>query len=570
MKKTILLILLLLMLPTAVFAQGQAFGMNIHLRQRIPEADWDTVMAKAANAGVQWGREEFNWDVIEPSDDSFSWGKYDSVVNLYEENGIKMVGLLTYSSDWASSNPGSYDAGFYPPDLTAWKDYVGHVAERYYGHVTYWEIWNEPNHSGFWKGSLEEYAQTLSAAATAIKKVNPNAKIVLGGLSGSDSDYLDRLYEELDDPSVIDVVAIHPYRLLGSNFNYSPEESEDGLNTLTTDLYNIKAVVNKHDKDTTPIWLTESGWHSSDSGVSNKKQARYLMRFYTIALSIPQVRKVFWYTLVNSSSDKAAPEANFGILNYDYSKKASYNAYRFVKKNLNRRQFKSQKLPRQQVVDDFYVSRGWRLEGAQCTTGAVDDNYRGKRLKVTYAFTSSGNCYTPVVLNKQLPEKTRALQFRLKGSNDDTTLRVRVTDATGETFQYTLGFMPQEWLYYTIQLNSHHDHWGGNNDDKLDQPLSFNAFILDDTDGSRASGTVLVDDLTASKVANTYLFRFRKGRKNQWAFWTTSRARKRIVQLANDKRVRVKRFRKSNFVKVSSIALYRLKAAQAIKFIKAL
>jgi hypothetical protein len=562
---------LLVLSPVVVEAKGdvikQAFGMNMHLRNRIPESDWDTVMDKAVDAGVQWGREEFSWDVIEPSDDLYTWDAYDAVVDAYEEHDVQMLGLLTYSSSWASSNPSSEDSEFYPPDVDAWADYVGSVAARYAGRVDTWEIWNEPNHDGFWKGELEDYAELLEIAADAIRAANPDARIVLGGLSGSDRDFLDELYSTLVDPSIIDVVAIHPYRVVGDNFNYAPEVTVDGLNTLTNDIYNIKAVMRNHGQEDVPLWLTEVGWTTASDGVSEETQARYLIRLYTAALSIPDVRKVFWYDMTDTSEEDYS-EAHFGVLRTTYSKKVSYAAYRYASQHLNRRWFKDRFLPEQTTVDDFATPGGWEFSGTECTNGAI--SFDDGRMNVSYDFTRSTNCYAPVHFGGALPNGTRAVQFRARGDDDDTFLRVRVVDATGETFQYNLGYAPSQWLFYDVQLGTFSTYWGGDGDGKLDQPLTFDSIVLDDTDGSFAEGTMQFDDVVSSTIGNIYLYRFHKGGNDIYAYWSVASSPVSTVNLLGAGRVRIKKFQQESTVKESGNALYRIRAKSFVKFLQTL
>ena len=541
----------------------------MHLRQRIAEDDWDVVMDSADAAGVQWAREQFDWDVIEPSDGEYSWTSYDKVIDEYSQRGIKMVGLLTYSSSWASSNPYDPDAEFYPPDATAWKDYVATVAGHYKNEVNYWEIWNEPNHSGFWKGSVTEYADLITAASTAIKAANPNAKIVLGGLSGSDADYLDDLYTAIGDASVIDVVAFHLYRTAEGTFNHSPEDSLDGLNSLVTDIYNVKTIIRKNDKAKTPIWLTELGWTTYTGGVTTTQQAQFLMRAYTIALAIPNVKKVFWYSFSDTSSDQTQSEAKFGLVDTEYSEKPALDAFTFTKKHLNRRYLKDQLLPQQTMVDNFSTNTGWKLEGEECTSGSVVITNEG-RMDINYNFTGTGNCYAPVIRNVQLPTNTRALLLKIKGSNDQTTLRIRITDATGETFQYTLGYMPKQWLYYNVQLNGYSDNWNGDGDGKLDMPLKLESIVLDDKDGKQEQGKVSIDQIVASPVANTMLYRFHKNKKDLYAYWTSKKGKRNTVHLKGAGRVRIIRFKKSNKVEVSGAALYNIRSAQTMKFLQTL
>ena len=100
MRIKISVLLSLSLLPNLVLAKnvidGESFGANIHLRQRHVEEDWDDVLTLADTYGITWAREQFNWDVIEPTDDdAFNFDTYDAVIDTYEEHEIEAVGLLT-------------------------------------------------------------------------------------------------------------------------------------------------------------------------------------------------------------------------------------------------------------------------------------------------------------------------------------------------------------------------------------------------------------------------------------------------------------------------------------------
>ncbi len=576
MKRLALVALaLLILLPATAQAAKKdritgAFGMNIHLRQRIPESDWDTVMDKAAAAGVQWGREEFNWEVIEPTDDNFSFDSYDAVVEEYEERGIRLVGLLTYSSNWASTKPSSSASEFYPPSHAAWKNYVRTVSQHYAGRVDHWEIWNEPNHSGFWKGSTQDYVDLLEVTEAALEKGNPKAKLVLGGLSGADTDFLADLYQRLDDRSVIDIVAIHPYRSHSGNFNSAPEAHKDGLNRLTTDITNIKSIVRQYDKKTTPIWLTEIGWPTHTSGVSRKEQSQYLTRAYTLALTLPQVKKVFWYSLTDTSADSTDEEANFGILTNSYAQKPSFTAFQFTKENLLKRYpKKNQPLLLGKygaVVEEFNNQGSWQFAGTECTAGSVSAT--GGKLKVTYAFTGTGNCYAPIAAETALPQHTQAIRLRVKGAADDTTLRLRVADANGETFQYVVGYLPNQWLTYTVQLSDFANSWNGDGNGIMEEPLQIESIVLDDNDGSQASGTVYFDWIAASSIDKTSLIALRKGKTDSFAYWSNRKKRQRKIKLKGAKKIHVKRSQAATQKKSSTSATYILPAVRSVKFLE--
>lgn len=541
-NKIIILLTITLLIPQLIKAEtiSDVFGVNLHLRNRYYEADWDNAIAKAQDAGVQWAREEFSWDAIEPADNSYNWTQYDSVISKYSDKNIKVMGLLTYSTQWASSNPGSYEYQYYQPDIEAWKDYVYNVTLHYQGQVSAWEIWNEPNTTNFWKNSQEEYITIFTEAAKKIREADPNAWIILGGLSGADASYLDGIYSQIENKGYFNAVAIHPYRLVDNNFNNWPEKSIDGLNTLATDLNNISCIMKKYDDGDKPIWLTEYGHTTYVDGVTEYDQASLLMRGYALALTNPQVQKIFWYTFRDDSDNTQYLESNFGLVKNNLDDKLSLSAFAFLKEKMSEQNFKNSDLVNADVLDNFNKKRGWEFIGSENAEGKIQEDYHDK-LKVYYQFKGEdSNSFLPIMREIKLPNKTKALSFRAKGSNDTTDLRVRIQDATGEVFQYNLGYLPKRFYTFHLLLNNPSEFWNGDGDGILDYPLFFKGFVLDDNpDGSEASGNVYFDDLQSSVKGQVFMNKYKNDNETGYLIWTVGNAQEININIDDAKEVRV-------------------------------
>lgn len=525
LRVSVILFLLLPLLSEGREAISDGFGVNMHLRQRVVPGEWDTALNLAKKNNVEWTREEFEWDAVEPTDNNYSFDQYDSVINKYHEQNIQVLGLITYSSSWASTNAGASDYEYYAPDATAWSDYVSQLATHYKGLVSAWEIWNEPNTTQFWKSTEAEYIATLEAASTAIRAADPDALIVLGGTSGSDSDFISRVYSQVSSKDIFDVVALHPYRLIDDNFNYSPEQTVEGLNTLTADLENVRAVMRDNGDKDKPIWLTEFGWTTYDNGVSEDKQADYLMRGYAAAFTVSQVKKVFWYTFRDDAENTAYLESSFGLINRDFTAKPALAAYKFMQEKLTDKKYQLSSLANAHMVDDFNKKNNWEFSGAINSDGHLEEAFSGQ-LKVYYQFNAEINSYLPVHNELKLPRYTKVLSFKAKGSNDTTYLRVRIKDKTGETFQYNIGYLPSSYVNYRINLKNESGHWNGNEDGNLDYPIYFESFVLDDNpDGSQSKGYVYFDDLQSSKLGGVYLYNYTQGKTKYYLAWTRGQAR---------------------------------------------
>src|SRR3954463_6466396 len=139
--------------------------------------DWGTFSRPAdglLDAGAAWAREDFNWSLIEPREGQYSFTATDRIAGALGTRGVNLLGIISYSVNWATPTKADDASGplsFYSPDLGKYSTFVHDLVTRYKSTVHYWEIWNEPNNSIFWKPAPNavEYAALLKAAYRAIK-----------------------------------------------------------------------------------------------------------------------------------------------------------------------------------------------------------------------------------------------------------------------------------------------------------------------------------------------------------------------------------------------------------------
>ena len=93
--------------------------------------------------------------------------------------------------------------------------------------------------------------------------------------------------------------------------------------------------------DAKPIWFTEFGWNTStvkcnpgsgqwQGGVSEERQALYLRRAFKLVERDRYVKVAIWYNLRDNWWQRGAdePEARFGLLRADYSRKPAFYAFK--------------------------------------------------------------------------------------------------------------------------------------------------------------------------------------------------------------------------------------------------
>ncbi|HXG41179.1 MAG TPA: endo-1,4-beta-xylanase [Dehalococcoidia bacterium] len=292
-------------------------------------------MELAAQAGIGWLRLGFPWSWVEGSPGRFNWGTHDALVAKARSLGLQVLGTLGYTAVWASTAPPevtrAVDRERYPPrDYDAWGRYVYQTVSRYRGQVRYWEVWNEPDLGGsgpfgFWRGTEAEFARLLAVAYQNVKRADPQAVVVLGGLSlgGSpavlNQDFFPRILRDPIYPAAryFDIAAFH---------HYGSQE------TARQRFHYVKSELEKVGAGQKPIWVTEVGITSQPRPQDppqyrgSEGQARYLRDLLPFLLGLG-AEKVFWFCLVDSTV--AGPNATtYGLLDPQLSPKPSYFAYR--------------------------------------------------------------------------------------------------------------------------------------------------------------------------------------------------------------------------------------------------
>jgi beta-xylosidase len=141
-------------------------------------------------------------------------------------------------------------------------------------------LWNEPNNLSHWDFHLDpqwrKFAEMTILTARSIRKVNPDLRIVLGGISPIDPTFMSLMgsHGVLDE---VDTVAVHGFPLDWNHWS---------IHDWPRKIDEIRAVTNK------PIWVSEAGVSSFGA---EEVQAFGLKR--TAELLLPIVERVHWYSL---------------------------------------------------------------------------------------------------------------------------------------------------------------------------------------------------------------------------------------------------------------------------------
>jgi hypothetical protein len=287
-----------------------------------------------ARAGFRTVRDELQWSKVEKVPGVLDYERHDGWVNEVSSQGIQIIGTLNGNVAFYSGLSGVTNAYKYGPksmvELDAFANYAYETAKRYKGKVDTFEIWNEPNLTGFWMPgpNVSDYVQLLKKTSIAIRKGNPDAVIIAGSVANQNGyKFLTDMLER-DAYPYIDAISFHPYSWPSDpDLNYG-----DKLQNYADTLKGFGRW-----KD---LYVTEVNWHTADDirGVSEELQAQYLIKHNAISAA-KGLKVSSIYDWRNDGTNPKSNEHNYGITHYDYSAKSALIALNQFNRQLAAAQF---------------------------------------------------------------------------------------------------------------------------------------------------------------------------------------------------------------------------------------
>lgn len=197
---------------------------------------------------------------------------------------------------WASTRPDEPCVGkrfgcAAPPNMSDWDEFVRTLVTRYKGRISSYELWNEPNASGFWSGSPQQMAELAAHAYPIIKSIDPAAIVTTPAASStgwplSHDAWLDQ-YLSAGGGRYADVIAWHGY----SGRNDQPALP---VEDLSRQIQALRQVLARHQLSHLPIWDTEGGWGKNAQLPDQGAQASFLLKWYLIQFT-DGIARAYWY-----------------------------------------------------------------------------------------------------------------------------------------------------------------------------------------------------------------------------------------------------------------------------------
>ncbi|MGE7272113.1 GH39 family glycosyl hydrolase [Brevibacillus panacihumi] len=195
------------------------------------------------------------WRQLEAQKGRFDFREVDAYVAFAQQEKLDVIMQLGQPPNWAtggiSSSPyGDLFNSIPPHNIQDWRYYVAALGQRYKGKILYYEVWNEPNLSGFYSGTLAKLVELTMEAYKVLKAIDPQIQIIsptyttVDGVAGM-GDFL-----RAGGKDWIDIVGIHLY-----SYPKPPEAMLDLARKY-------RQVITQAGAGGLPVWNTESSWNS--------------------------------------------------------------------------------------------------------------------------------------------------------------------------------------------------------------------------------------------------------------------------------------------------------------------
>lgn len=306
--------------------------------------------ARFVHLGIEWRWLSDNKKRITP--DRYDWTSFDNALTKAATLGFQVIITLGGNPYWAADfNRGPINK----VPIEEFIDYVTAVVTRYSQqpyNVEYWAFYNEPDIVSFDVGAEhreafgdhpQEYVNTLQVGYKTVKEINPNAKVLLGGVAYDwftdkggvfNPNFLDEIFT-LGAANYFDYM----------NFHYYPDFDErweklTGKPGLTGKISEILRIMANHGVDR-PVVCTELG--DSSGGIfpgddrTRDTQGRAVIQYFTRAIASGVVIGI-WYNM-NDCEGEGDGFRNHGLLNTRYQPKPSLTAFHNLRTHFNASSF---------------------------------------------------------------------------------------------------------------------------------------------------------------------------------------------------------------------------------------
>ena len=284
---------------------------------------------------------------VEDGKTVYDWTKIDQLYDDLLARHIKPFVELGFTPEALAASNNSifyWHGNTSHPRPDGWRDlieaFVRHIEGRYGSdEVRSWffEVWNEPNLSGFFEGADQKaYFELYDLTAKTVKAVDPALKV--GGPSTAGAAWVPEFLARAKHTGApVDFVTTHTYGVQGGFLDEngkSDTKLDPSPDAIVGDVRRVRDQISASPYPGLPLYFTE--WSTSytprDSVHDSYISAPYILAKLKAVQGVVQGMSYWTYTdLFEEPGPPTAPfQGGFGLLNPDGIRKPAYFAYKYL------------------------------------------------------------------------------------------------------------------------------------------------------------------------------------------------------------------------------------------------
>jgi xylan 1,4-beta-xylosidase len=284
---------------------------------------------------------------IEDGKTVYNWSKTDQLYDDLLARHIRPFVELGFTPKALATSENSifyWKGNTSHPRPEGWSDlivaFIRHVEQRYGpDEVRTWffEVWNEPNLSGFWEGGDQKaYFDLYDRTAKTIKSIDPVLRV--GGPSTAGAAWVPEFLAHVKQSgAAVDFVTTHTYGVQGGFLDEngkSDTKLDPSPDAIIGDVRRVRAQISASSFPGLPLYFTE--WSTSytprDSVHDSYVSAPYILTKLKACQGMVQGMSYWTYTdLFEEPGPPSAPfQGGFGLLNPQGIRKPAFFAYKYL------------------------------------------------------------------------------------------------------------------------------------------------------------------------------------------------------------------------------------------------
>ncbi len=277
----------------------------------------------------------------------YDWTKIDQLYDDLLARRIKPFVELGFTPQALATSSNSifyWHGNTSHPKPGGWRNLIAeftrHLEQRYgRDEVRTWffEVWNEPNLSGFWEGGDQKaYFELYDLTAKTIKSIDP--KLRVGGPATAGAAWVPEFLAHMKQSGApVDFVSTHTYGVLGGFLDEngkSDTKLDPSPDAIVDDVRRVREQISASPFPKLPLYFTE--WSTSytprDSVHDSYISAPYILAKLKATQGLVQGMSYWTYTdLFEEPGPPTAPfQGGFGLLNPEGIRKPAYFAYKYL------------------------------------------------------------------------------------------------------------------------------------------------------------------------------------------------------------------------------------------------